>query len=248
HLHWCNQWNTDFLYTAPELDQISAWLRKFGLQLNDIHASAGREKSWSSPREYERLAGVELVKNRMDMAARLGSDVIIMHFPSEPKEKAEAEAFWDRMRRTLDELQAHSRARGVRLAVENLDARSFPTLAKIFDAYGSGFAGLCYDSGHANLGGQDGPASLDPWKHRLIALHLHDNDGTGDQHKLPFTGTVDWKRLVPLLAASSYTKPISLEVVIGNTGIPDEREFLYKAFEAGTAISKGVETSRRGQT
>ena len=62
-----------------EIRQIERWLREFNLAVNDLHGSAGREKAWGSPREYERLAGVELVKNRIDMAARLGTDVVIMH-------------------------------------------------------------------------------------------------------------------------------------------------------------------------
>ena len=31
---------------------------------------------------------------------------------------------------------------------------------------------------------------------KLIALHLHDNDGISDQHLLPFDGTVNWKNIM----------------------------------------------------
>ncbi len=59
HVHWCHQWNTDFLYGHAEIAQIGRWLAEFGLGLLDLHASAGVEKNWVSAREYERLAGVE---------------------------------------------------------------------------------------------------------------------------------------------------------------------------------------------
>ncbi|MBN1257903.1 MAG: sugar phosphate isomerase/epimerase, partial [Planctomycetes bacterium] len=46
HVHWCHHWDTDFLYADSEIAQIKEWLDEFGLQVLDIHASAGREKSW----------------------------------------------------------------------------------------------------------------------------------------------------------------------------------------------------------
>ena len=74
HVHWCHQWNTDFLYTPSEIRQIGKWLKQYGLALLDLHGSVGPEKCWFSPLEHERRAGVELVKNRIGMAARLGND------------------------------------------------------------------------------------------------------------------------------------------------------------------------------
>ena len=37
HLHWCHQWNTDFLYGPAELAQYGEWLKRYGLKLLDIH-------------------------------------------------------------------------------------------------------------------------------------------------------------------------------------------------------------------
>lgn len=61
HLHWCHQWNTDFLYSRSEWAQYARWFHEFDLKLLDIHGSQGVEKCWHSPVEYERQAGVELV-------------------------------------------------------------------------------------------------------------------------------------------------------------------------------------------
>ena len=52
HVHWCHQWNTDFLYSRPEIEQIRAWLAGCGLQTLDLHASAGVEKNWASLLEH----------------------------------------------------------------------------------------------------------------------------------------------------------------------------------------------------
>ena len=119
HLHWCHHWNDDFLYGSAEIDQIARWLNDVGLALNDLHASAGVEKCWYSTVEYERLAGVELVRNRIEMTATLGGDVIILHLAAEPGNPAVRSAYWDCVRRSLDGLEPVARQHGVRIALEH---------------------------------------------------------------------------------------------------------------------------------
>ena len=238
HVHWCHHWNTDFLYLKSEVAQIGEWLNQYHLKLLDIHASDGSEKNWASLREYERLAGVELVKNRIDMAAALGSgaNVIVMHIPSNLDEPIEQNAGWLQLRKSLDALEPYARAQGVRIAIENTTVDSLRGIHKLFELYDSAYLGLCFDCGHSNLM-DNGLDQLEMLKDRLIAVHLHDNDGNGDQHNLPFTGTVDWQRLARLLATSSYKKCVSMESNMHRSGISDEREFLAKAFAAGTKLT-----------
>lgn len=246
HVHWCHHWCTDFLYSRSEVEQIGKWLEELGLRIVDLHASSGKEKNWLSPREYERQAGIELVSNRIEMVAELGGDVIIMHVPQEPDATGERPPFWDRLRGSLDALQPLAVKRAVRIALENLGSRNFGVIEKLFSMYGPGYLGLCYDSGHGNMTG-DGLDWLDKLKDRLISLHLHDNDGEKDEHKLPFTGTIDWEKLARLIGQSSYAKCVSMESVIGNTGIEDGDEFLRQAFEFGTKLSDMIEQERGGR-
>jgi sugar phosphate isomerase/epimerase len=243
HIHWCHQWNTDFLYSPPEIDQIAAWMREFGLALTDLHASEGVEKRWTSEREYERLAGVELVKNRIEMAARLGSDVIIMHLGQVPAEPAGRATFWRQLEKSLDELQPWAHRHGVRIALENGE---FAPIRQVFEHYGPDYLGLCYDSGHGNLSG-DGLDEAEALRDRLISIHLHDNDGTGDQHNLLFSGTVDWPRLAGILARSAYRKWVSMEVTMPNSGFEDEALFLKRAFETGTLFAQMVAWAQEGR-
>ena len=243
HVHWCHQWNTDFLYSDSEIEQIGKWLQEYELQLTDLHGSEGMEKCWFSPQEYRRLAGIELVKNRIKMAARLDSDVIVMHVDAEPRQVAANERFWAQLQKSLDELEPYASAHGVRIAIECLIIDNFDTIEKIVARYGPDYIGLCYDSGHANIGG-DRMDRLEPLKDRLLAVHLHDNDGASDQHNLPFDGTIDWSRLARLIAESSYAKCVNLEVKIHNTGIEEESIFLQKAFETGTTLTSMIEKYR----
>jgi sugar phosphate isomerase/epimerase len=243
HLHWCHHWNTDFLYSRPEVDQIAAWLDELSVSVLDIHASHGVEKAWGSTREYERLAGLELVMNRIAMSSRLGSDVIILHLPALPPDCVDVDAALGPAYRSLDALVPYAGDHGVRIALENMGRDNFDVLARLFSLYDAGFLGLCYDAGHGNVAGS-GLDRLEAVKDRLISVHLHDNDGTSDQHKLLFTGTVDWARLARIIAASAYDKCVSMEVSIGNSGIADEDQFLRRAFETGMRLNEMVAEER----
>jgi sugar phosphate isomerase/epimerase len=226
HVHWCHHWNTDFLYSKWEIEEIQKWLTNCELQLLDLHGSIGTEKNWTSPREYERLAGVELVQNRVEMTAQLGGKVIVMHVPNESMNLP--------LRKSLEQLEPFVGARGVRIAIENTN--NFDVIAQLLSEYAPNYLGLCYDSGHGNMS-RTGLERLEILKDRLISVHLHDNDGSSDQHMLPFSGTTDWRRLARIIAASGYTEPLSMEVSIRNAGIEDEEDFLKQAFEAGKRIS-----------
>jgi sugar phosphate isomerase/epimerase len=233
HVHWCHQWSTDFLYSECEIRQIGVWLAEFGLELLDLHGSVGPEKNWASEREYERLAGVELVRNRLYMTARLGGGATILHVPNEP--------VGDPLRRSLDAVQEFCKERGVCIAIENRTC--FDATEQVLSEYGPETVGLCYDCGHGNMIA-DGLERLGALKDRLISVHLHDNDGIDDQHMIPFTGTVDWSRLARIMATSAYTKPVSMEVSTRNAGIDDEEVFLKKTFDAGVRLTEMVDKER----
>lgn len=232
HIHWCHQWDSDFVYSKSEIDQIAAWLREFNLTMLDLHGSVGPEKNWGSPAEYQRLAGVELVANRIEMTARLGGDAVVMHVPNGP--------LTDATRRSLDTLAPLSQSTGVRIAIENWELEA---PQQVLTEYSPDYVGLCYDSGHGNMR-PDGMDVLEKWKHRLIAMHLHDNDGSGDQHRIIGNGTVDWQRLAKIIATSSYHKCLNTESCNVNEQDLTEEVFLQRAFAALSGVDRLVEEER----
>jgi len=246
HVHWCHQWNTDFIYSRPEIDQIARWLVSYNLHALNLHASAGVEKDWNSSLEYERLAGIELVINRLQMTAELGADTAILHMQRQPLDPDEVDPYWERLHRSLDALEPEARRLGVRLALENCYDDSYLEVQRLFKEYSPDFLGFCYDCGHGNMGRGEGLDQLEGVKHRLIAVHLHDNDGSGDQHRVPFTGTVDWPRLSSIIAASSYHGMVNLETITEYPDFENETAFLAGAFAAGARFAEMVADARRG--
>ncbi len=71
--------------------------------------------------------------------------------------------------------------------------------------------GLCFDVGHNNLLKWDMASYLRRLGSRVKALHLHDNDGSRDQHLGPYAGTVCWTELCSLLREIGYSGALSFE-------------------------------------
>ncbi len=220
---WCHHWCDDFLYGHDELAYLKKLFRDYGLALSDIHGSQGVEKCWHSPVEYRRRAGVELVANRVEMLRELGGDgTIMMHAPcfsidADDAARANVQAHYEALLRSIDELMPLLEEAGTAISVENMWLDNWDLVEDLLSRYPAERLGICYDSGHANAARNKRMDSLDRNKGRLIALHLDDNDGSGDQHQPPFYGTVDWDRLAIIIAASSYKRPLSFELSIMNT-------------------------------
>ncbi|MBS1370595.1 MAG: sugar phosphate isomerase/epimerase [Lentisphaeria bacterium] len=240
HVHWCHQWCTDFLYGKAEIEAISGWLRELGLTLLDIHGSAGVEKCWYSTVEYQRRAGVELVRNRLEMFTELGgTGALMMHIPcfqagQSEEQKTVSRRQFDALRRSLDELMPDLERRHVPVAVENMWGDYWTLIRELLDAYPPELLGITYDSGHANADSFKQMELLEQCRDRLQALHLNDNDGSGDLHQPPCYGTVEWERLAEILAASSYNREPSFELAMRCTPYfdPGKKEQTPEAIRA----------------
>lgn len=75
---------------------------------------------------------------------------------------------------------------------------------------------VCVDTGHSNKAmrfGNPKPADavrlLGP---NIVCLHLNDNDTLTDQHKIPLSGTIDWKDVLKALDEVGYKGVYNMEV------------------------------------
>ena len=74
---------------------------------------------------------------------------------------------------------------------------------------------VCLDTGHALVSGeQPGEAVRLFGKEYLRTLHVHDNDGTGDYHKLPGDGIGDWVDFGKALNEIGFDGALSLETMV----------------------------------
>jgi sugar phosphate isomerase/epimerase len=241
HIHWCHEWCTDHLYGDEEVALIRNEITALGIQLLDLHAPHGKGAGWGSSKDDEKEASLVLLGNRIEMTGALGGGAIILHLPRRPSDPGELDSWRVNLRRSLDGLRPQARGAGVRIALENMPDDDFIEIGMLFCEYDSDFLGLCYDSGHGNMG-RNGLDNLARWRNRLISVHLHDNDGSSDEHGLPFGGTVNWQKLADLMAASTYDGFVSLESNMRGMDIPEE-QYLGDAFSAASALAVMIEGS-----
>ena len=256
HMMWCHQWNTDFLYSKSEIAEIKKWFRQYNIALQDIHGSCGMEKSWFATEEYRRAAGVELVLNRIQMLKELdGTGVLIMHPPRINKEDSvevinEKRARAESLRRSLDELMPALEKYDCCIALENLPRGTWEILTGLLDDYPAERIGFCFDSGHSNISVRPQFPEVEKYADRIMAVHLHDNDGSSDQHLLPFAGTLDWQWVASVIKKSPYRRPLNFEVSFRKSSffnpesadtIPDQRKYLAEAMERGSRFARMCE-------
>lgn len=262
HIHWCHEWDGDYLYSPYEMDQIREWMELYGLKSKGLHAAKGsyrdvnvREhhyrKDYTSDWEYNRRAGVDLIKNRVDLAAVLGASEIVLHlyvpYQTIQRQPEVRENFYACVCRSLDELMPYCMHRGVKICLENLFDMPAEYMLEIWDRlfakYPPEFLGLCYDTGHANMIWQErSPEVLHTYKDRLFAVHIHDNDGRNDLHQIPWDGTIAWERVAKLLAQSAYQGPLLLELSCREE---DPDHFLQRAYDFGCRLNSLYRTDRK---
>lgn len=123
---------------------------------------------------------------------------------------------------------------GVTIALENLRYPQY--LDHVFAAIASDRLRFCYDSGHENCRCPDRDL-LAQYGGKLAALHLHDNDGSDDQHLLPFDGTVPWARVAAHLKRLNYRGDLTLEIDKFHGNNPD--------YTAQAFLEEGMLRARR---
>lgn len=108
---------------------------------------------------------------------------------------------------------------GVGLAAENLpdkEKRRFAgapeELIGFVDALDSPGLGICWDFGHGNLMKIDQAAWLKKIGFRLKAVHVADNCGQWDEHRAPFYGNIDWRRMVEVLKEIGFQYDFTYEI------------------------------------
>jgi len=118
---------------------------------------------------------------------------------------------------------------GAVMVLENTYETTPEQHLRLLEAIDSPQAGFCLDTGHLNSfaacsWGQWLPR-MSPW---LRHLHLHDNDGSADQHRAPGRGTFDFAGLFAFLAQNGLTPTVTFE--------PHTEDDMWRTIEAAARM------------
>lgn len=95
--------------------------------------------------------------------------------------------------------------------------------------------GACWDTGHAHKQGLGQAVSLRMLGSSLKATHIQDNDGSRDQHLLPYLGSIDWSEVMAALKEIHYAGDFTYETHNSIRVLPDGLRDSALAYAAETA-------------
>ncbi len=209
----------EFAAVLEKPSAVKRILDKLGLVAPVGHAPL-TDIDCGSLNEEERKAAVEKTTSVFEPFAEIGLEYVVVHsnkpnrtYTSETFEKSRAQS-----RKSLEELADKAAAVGLKMAVENLPRRGMPrpgsTISELLGMIEGlpAHVGLCLDTGHSCCNhiepAEEAPAAGD----RLFTLHIHDSDGTSDQHWIPGRGIIDWNPFLEALERIGFAGPRILEI------------------------------------
>lgn len=208
-----------------------AYCRKLGLHVLFAHLGYQKINSlWLDSEEGEAL--VERYQRDIKACKDNGIDLVCMHLTSKSQAPAPNEIGIRRLRAICD----YAREAGVRVAFENTKIKGYQEY--VLKHIQGDHVGICLDSGHYHAHFHD-ELDFTLFQDKIFCVHLHDNDGSDDQHLLPFDGTIDWEQLMKQLNKCNYTGPITMELVYRNDYLHmDVVDFFQKGYEVGNKLEQ----------
>ena len=160
----------------------------------------------------------DMLKRAIECTAEAGGKICVIH-PNNHKTAEEN-------REMFLELLPFAQSYGIKIATENMwnwspeldhaitaACSHHDDFVSHIDVVGHPSFGACLDIGHAEMKGlgTSAPQMIHALGHRLIALHLHDNDRWHDSHMVPFAGQIDFRAVIEALLDVGYAGDFTLE-------------------------------------
>lgn len=179
-----------------KLDEQVEYCKKIGLGISMIHCAYDENTNnlWSNSKEGDKFERdiIEQIKSIKDYNNRY----FVIHTNNSPA--VEYTKFGlERINRILQYCEKYN----IVLCIENLNVSN--TVDYIFKNIKSEYIALCYDSGHENCFTPNADYLL-RYSNLLKTVHIHDNDGTADQHKILGEGTIDIDYLASRLSKCNF--------------------------------------------
>jgi len=150
----------------------------------------------------------------LEATAALGGRVMVMHTGYMPQFSRGGRRHWLRnWAERMPGIVEHAERLGVTLALENTWDDRPEIMLHLAGLLPGDAVRFCLDTGHVNAFSRLGIDSW--WKmigDRVVALHLHDNDGLSDDHLAPGEGTFDFEALARKLHGLDKVPLLDLEV------------------------------------
>jgi sugar phosphate isomerase/epimerase len=218
--------------SREEFARVAGALRDAGLAMT-VHAPF-REIFPGAPDRLVREAACARLDAAFALAPLFAPASIVMHLNFEYRRFGVAHRDW--LGRTADALDRYAELAGdmgALLCLENVYEESPAVFGEVFDLLAAPNVRHCVDVGHLAAFSKIGVREwLDATGPRVGQFHLHDNDGSGDEHRPIGSGTVDFRAVrefmagmdrAPLVTLEPHTEPHILATLKGfrEAGFPE---------------------------
>lgn len=198
------QWGNEFVETEGQTELMPELARKAGLYVENIHTDfKNTNLLWEDKLGWEDILNRYLSNVDDCYVHQIPTMVIHLTMGKNPPKMNPLGI--ERYKRLIERAEQ----KHINIAIENMRYTEY--LDYVFSSINSDRLKFCYDSGHENCFSKKGDL-LDKYGDKLVALHLHDNDGIDDQHRIPGEGTIDWETITSKLKQANYKGSISIEV------------------------------------
>jgi sugar phosphate isomerase/epimerase len=188
------------------------------MEAYSFHAPFAQNIDIASSDDKQRTRSVAEIFKAADAAAILRVHYFVLHPGPENPATIPADEQLPRMQHVVDSLNqiAHRCSKlGIMCVLENklphLLFGNTSDILWILDGMNSAEVGVCFDTGHAYLGG-DIHTLIHKLSGHLRMIHAHDNQGTDDSHFPPGDGKIDWDTLLRDLIQVRFRGAFILEM------------------------------------
>jgi sugar phosphate isomerase/epimerase len=187
------------------------------LDLSMPQAHAFLRADVAAPDEDRRQQDIDRLAHHIEIASQLGVRHVVIHpgGPYVPMTRADRDRMLALNVTAFRRLGDLAGERGMRIGLENLTVRAVSAPYEVLDlvsAIDHPAIGITLDTSHANVMGLDIPTVIREFGPYLIATHISDNDGSGDQHLTPGNGSIDWPPVMHALRQVGYDGLFNLEI------------------------------------
>jgi sugar phosphate isomerase/epimerase len=208
-------------HDANHIRDVADWFEDHDVKLHSLHAPLYADFDWGRSgrpavsmtylEKRQRIDSMEEIKRAIEVAERLPFSYLVLHLGVNNEEYSLAK--FDAALTSLEHLKIYAKERGVQVLLENTpNELSTPERLLQFIHYTRlDDLKICFDTGHAHLGGGVRPA-FQTLKHRIVCAHIHDNRGEKDDHLLPFEGGINWDQTILDFRAADAQFPLLFEL------------------------------------
>lgn len=195
------------IYMTSESAVTPRLAEHFGLEIDNVHLTGtATNKLWCDCLEAQDV--LDRYCHEIELCAKMGIKIGITHvtWGSHAVPPEVCALGIERFKKIAECAEKNDFC----LALENSVTEEH--LTAVLDAIDSPNIGFCVDSGHWACFTPDFDV-MGRYGHRMVTMHLDDNDGVEDIHLLPFDGVADWGRIVSDISKTApFEKRVLLEV------------------------------------